>query len=143
MNKAKRFEAVESRDKALAVASWLDEKKGEDILVLDVRGLSQVTDYVVVVTAHGARQAQALADHMLAQLRDRNYEFLAMEGYQNGQWILVDANDVVAHIFQDDSRRLYNLEGLWTGAKSVPFKPAAGRPGLAGQGGGAPEGDRS
>ena len=132
MNKAKRFEAVESRDKALAVASWLDEKKGEDILILDVRGLSQVTDYVALVTARGARQAQALADHLLAELRARNYEFLAMEGYQNGQWILVDCNDIVAHIFQEESRRLYNLEGLWTGAKPVPFTPAAGRPGLDG-----------
>ena len=60
-----------------------------------------------------------LADHVLEEAGRANYEFLHMEGYQNGAWILLDFNDVVVNIFQKDARLLYNIEGLWSGVKPL------------------------
>ena len=61
------------------------------------------------------RHAQGLADHILEEAGRANYEFLHMEGYQNGAWILLDFNDVIVNIFQKDARLLYKIEGLWAG----------------------------
>lgn len=105
--------------KALNIATWLKEKKAEDISILDVSGTSFVTDVMIILTAQGARHAQALADWLLKKLAESGMACLGMEGYREGRWILVDCNDVLAHIFQEDSRRFYNLEGLWSQSPSL------------------------
>ena len=74
---------------------------------------------MVLVSATSVRHAQGLADHILEEAGRANYEFLHMEGYQNGAWILLDFNDVVVNIFQKDARLLYNIEGLWSGVKPL------------------------
>ncbi|MDD4951219.1 MAG: ribosome silencing factor [Desulfovibrionaceae bacterium] len=113
-------------DKALLVAGWLDEKQGLDIVVLDVSGLSSVTEALVLVTAKNVRQAQALANHVLDQTGRAGIEYLGMEGFRAGQWILMDLNDVVVHVFQKDLRLFYNIEGLWSEARAVEFKAKEG-----------------
>ncbi|MBN2140925.1 MAG: ribosome silencing factor [Desulfovibrionaceae bacterium] len=113
-------------DKALLVAGWLDEKQGLDIVVLDVSGLSSVTEALVLVTAKNVRQAQALANHVLDQTGRAGIEYLGMEGFRAGQWILMDLNDVVVHVFQKDLRLFYNIEGLWSEARAVGFKAKEG-----------------
>lgn len=104
----------ETAKKALAMAAWLKEKKAEDIVVLDMSGVSPVAEVMVIATAQGARHAQALADWILEKLAETGLSYLGMEGYREGKWILVDCNDVLAHIFQEESRSFYNLDGLWS-----------------------------
>ena len=87
------------------------------MLALDVSGLASFAETLIIVTATSVRQAQALADDVLERCKQEAIEFLHMEGYNSGQWILLDLNDVVVNIFQSDARELFNLEGLWSGAR--------------------------
>ena len=107
------------RSKALAVAGWLEEKKAQDLSVLDVTPFSAVADVMVICSAQGARHAQALADWVLERYSEQGTAYLGMEGYAEGRWILVDGNDVLVHIFQEESREFYNLDGLWSRARSL------------------------
>ncbi len=105
--------------KALSIAAWLKDKKGEEISILDLSGTSPVAEVMIIVTAQGARHAQALADWLLKNLAESGQTYLGMEGYREARWILVDCNDVLVHIFQDDSRRFYDLDGLWSESPPV------------------------
>jgi ribosome-associated protein len=104
------------REKAEAVVRWLEEKKAKDIVALDVQALNSLTEGVIIASASTIRHAQALADGLLQYFGEQGYEYLGMEGYQVGSWILIDGNDVVIHIFQEQARGFYHLESLWTGA---------------------------
>ena len=100
-------------DKVRLVASWLREKKAKDVTALDVNKVCSVTEAMMVATAANVRQAQAMADHVLEKCAAEGVSFLGMDGYKTGQWVLVDLNDVIVHIFQEDARQFYNIEGLW------------------------------
>lgn len=113
-------------EKMQQIALWLDEKKGRDILALDLAGLSGITEGVVVVTAGSLKHGQALADYVLDKSGEAGWEYLGMEGYKSNAWILVDMNDVLVHIFQEDSRDFYNLEGLWAEAERLELNFAEG-----------------
>jgi ribosome-associated protein len=117
--KEKKFSLADGHEKAQRLAALLNDKKARDLLVFDLRGISGFTDFMIVGTAGSVRQGQALADYMLDFCKQNNFEFLRVEGYQAGKWILLDMNDVVVNIFQSDSRELYNLEGLWADAPQV------------------------
>jgi len=104
------------------LADWLYDKKGSDIKAKDVRGLSAISDAVILVSAGSVRHAQSLADELMKQLKENSMECLGMEGYATGNWILVDCNDILVHIFQGESRSFYNLEGLYTGSKDIPLE---------------------
>lgn len=119
MNKSKKFQDIPSEEKARLVAGWLDEKQGEHIVIMDVSSISSVTDMTMVVSARGVKHAQALADYVLEKCAEDKIEFLAMEGRPTGEWILVDLNDVLVHIFLDELREFYNLEGMWAEAPRV------------------------
>jgi len=126
---SRRFSQIAAVDKADAIARWLEEHKARDLLVLDVHEKSSLTDVVVLASVSSVRQGQSLAEGLLALCREENFEFFHAEGQNTGQWILVDLNDVVVHLFQDDARALYNLEGLWRDAPvlwgSVAAAPAS------------------
>ena len=107
--------------KATRVAAWLHEKKAKDIKAVDVTGLSPICEAMVMASAQSIRQAQALADHVLACCGDHGFSYLGMEGYRTGQWVLVDLNDVIVNIFQEDQRSFYNLEGLWSEGAPIPL----------------------
>ncbi|NJB66621.1 ribosome-associated protein [Desulfobaculum xiamenense] len=109
-------------EKMKIVAEWLDEKKGRDIMAMNVSGLCSITEGLVVVSAGSVKHGQALADTLLDRCGEVRWEYLGMEGYQSGGWILVDLNDVLVHIFQEDSRTFYNLEGLWAEAERVELE---------------------
>jgi ribosome-associated protein len=106
------------------IATWLADKKGRDIKALDLRGLSPLTESMVFVTARSARHAQSLADELMVRLGERKWEYFGVEGMQSGQWILVDCNDVIVHIFQEESRSLFNVEGLYAKAPAVALPEA-------------------
>ncbi|MDQ7032914.1 MAG: ribosome silencing factor [Desulfonauticus sp.] len=101
------------------IGSWLDEHKAENILLLDVQNSLTVFEGLVIASANNVRHAQALADHILDKVAEYGYEYLGMEGYQHGEWILIDLNDIVVHIFLPETREFYNLEGFWFKAQKI------------------------
>jgi len=103
--------STEKKIEALSVR--LHEHKALQLVCLHVAGKSAWTEALIIVSASSIRHAQSLADGILAWCREHRLEFLSMEGYQAGQWILVDLNDVVVNIFQAPTRELYRLESLW------------------------------
>lgn len=121
MNKEKKFKEIPSEEKALLVAEWLYEKQGENIVIMDVTGLSSVTDMTVIVSARGVKHAKALADFIIDKVAEDNVEFLSIEGHKTGEWVLVDLNDVLVHVFLEELREFYNIEGMWSEARRVKF----------------------
>ena len=119
LNKEKKFQDISSEAKARIVAGWLDEKQGDHIVIMDVSKMSSVTNMTMVVSARGMKHAQALADQLLQRSAEENIEFLSMEGRQTGEWVLVDLNDVLVHIFLEELREFYNIEGMWAEAPRV------------------------
>ena len=107
------------REKLERAARWLAEKKGGDILALDLSASNTFTEGIILATARSIRHAQGLADHILLETKAANFELLRMEGYQTGQWILLDLNDIVISIFQENARKLYRIEDLWKFAPVV------------------------
>ena len=98
------------------------DKKAEDVVILDVRGLSSFTDYFVIMSGRSTRHVQGLADTVNEILsRKRNRE-ATTEGLSEGLWVLLDFDDIVIHIFYHETRAFYDLEGLWHEAKRIEVK---------------------
>jgi ribosome-associated protein len=92
----------------------LEDIKGRDIVVLDVRKMTSLFDKIVIVTADSNRQAAALSRNVQEKLKAQGAKIYGVEGEQAGEWILVDAGAVIVHIMQASIRQHYNLEELWT-----------------------------
>jgi len=110
-----------TEEKGLLLARMLDEKQGEEIVLLDVTGVCPIAEQIIMVTAKGQRHAQALADALLHLAKERSIASLGLEGYQTGSWILLDFNDIIVHVFQEDLRSFYNIEGLWSEGRRVDW----------------------
>lgn len=121
-------EVAESELLARRAAELSLEKKGEDVKILDLRGLTSITDYFVIITADSERKAKAVAEHIVDELKEDGERPMHVEGLDSLHWVLLDYVDVVVHIFQPDERRFYDLESLWSDApvtKVVEPPPAA------------------
>ena len=94
--------------------SALDELKGRDIVHIDVSGLTDVTDVMILVTGNTNRQVRALADNLIASAKKADHIILGVEGYEDGEWALIDLADVVVHVMLPAAREFYELEKLWT-----------------------------
>lgn len=105
------MQAEELRD---LVTRALDDVKGVDVKVLDVRGKTAITDFMIVATGTSDRHVKALADNVLKEARDAGIRPLGVEGERSAEWILLDLNDVVAHVMLREVRDFYNLEKLWS-----------------------------
>lgn len=109
--------------RAVLAAGTADDNRGRNIVILDVREQSTFFDYFVVATGSSRRQLHAISEEidrvMEEQLGDRR---LGIEGYEESHWILLDYGDVVIHLFDEQTRSYYDLEGLWGRAKRVPYK---------------------
>lgn len=116
---------VDVAEKLKAISKWLEDKKAREPVIIDLRGKGAYADGIVIVSAGSVRHAQGLAEHVRMQAKAENYEFLHYEGFQTGQWILLDLNDVLVNIFQPQARALYNLEGLWSDAPRMEFQISA------------------
>lgn len=97
-----------------AAVSALEDIKGRDIVVLDVRKLTAFFDRVVIATADSNRQAAAMARNLQEKLKAQGAKIIGVEGEQTGEWILVDFGDLIVHIMQPAIRSHYNLEELWS-----------------------------
>jgi ribosome-associated protein len=96
-----------------AAVSALDDIKGRDIVVLDVRRLTTLFDRIIIASADSARQGKALSSHLQEKLKALGARVRGVEGERAGEWILVDLGAVVVHIMQPAARKYYNLEELW------------------------------
>ncbi|MGH7660321.1 MAG: ribosome silencing factor [Vulcanimicrobiaceae bacterium] len=100
-------------DLAAIVRNAAEDKKAEDIVVLDLGGRTIVADTFVIVTGRSSVQTRAIADAIAEKVREAGYGVARTEGYSDGGWILIDIGNVVAHVFTPENRTFYNLERLW------------------------------
>ncbi|HDZ6158195.1 TPA: ribosome silencing factor [Staphylococcus aureus] len=100
---------------AIAVDA-IDNKKGEDTISLEMKGISDMTDYFVVTHGNNERQVQSIARAVKEVANEQNIEVKRMEGYNEARWILIDLADVVVHVFHKDERNYYNIEKLYQDA---------------------------
>ena len=96
------------------VMAELEELQAGDVEVLDVRELTDVTDYMVVATGRTSRHVRAITEKVVVSAKHRDAPPLGVEGEREGEWVLVDLCDVVVHVMQPDARELYQLEKLWS-----------------------------
>ena len=111
--------ALTLAEKTRLCAENADSKKAEDLVVLDIQPLSSIADNFLICSGFSNRQVKAIADAIEEQLVQHGEKPLAIEGYQEGSWILMDCADLVIHIFDEESRQFYDLERLWGQAKRV------------------------
>lgn len=97
----------------------LNEKKATDITVIDITGLSVVADYFIIASADNVRQAEALCDNVEEVLGRAGYECRQIEGKASGNWILMDYNDVIIHIFDKENRLFYDIERIWKDGRKI------------------------
>ncbi|MEY3882848.1 MAG: hypothetical protein RLZZ379_126 [Pseudomonadota bacterium] len=102
----------------LAVVDAIEDIKGFDITVMDVRKLTSMTSYMIVASATSSRQAKAVADNVREKLKEKGYHIRGTEGEKEGEWVLVDLDDIVVHIMVPTTRAYYNLEQLWGEAEN-------------------------
>jgi len=95
------------------VLYWLDEMKITDVISIDVRSQTVITDYMVIGTGRSSRQVKAAAVRILEAAKAENYTVLHHSGLDSGDWALIDLGDVIVHLMQSEIRDYYNLEGLW------------------------------
>jgi len=118
-----------SEDGALhnMVLTSLDDDLAQDIVTIDLQGKSALADHMVVATGRSQRHVGALADHLLRKLKEAGQKNIRTEGQATGDWVLVDAGDVVVHIFRAEVREFYGLEKMWaTEAEAKAYAPAQG-----------------
>jgi ribosome-associated protein len=95
------------------VIDKIDDLKGQDIIAIDVKGKSSITDCMIICTGTSSRHVMSIADHVVQESRAAGMMPLGVEGENAADWIVVDLGDVMVHVMQEESRRLYELEKLW------------------------------
>ena len=109
----------ESRKMTELVIDALEEKKAEDITILDISEISVLADYFVIADGNNRNQVQAMADSVEEALGRAGYEPKQIEGYQTANWILMDYGDIIVHIFSREDRLFYDLERIWRDGKML------------------------
>lgn len=96
-----------------------DDRKAIRPVILDIKGLSVVADYFVLASGNSEKQVQAIATAVKDRLQEADVDVRGMEGYDQGRWVLIDAGDVVIHVFHREDRDFYDLERLWGDARTI------------------------
>ncbi len=110
---------------ARMAADAIFERKGADIVLLDVEGLFILSDIFVIATGTSRPHVQALSEYVEEKLQDKGIAPLRVEGHSQGEWILVDYGDIIVHLFQGASREFYSLERLWGDAERIQWEEPA------------------
>ena len=104
---------MQSEDLARLVLEALEDLKASNVRVLDVRGMTDVTDFMIIASGRSNRQVKALAENVVVKAKERGQRPMGLEGATQGEWILVDLCDVVVHVMLPEVRDFYQLEKLW------------------------------
>mgnify|MGYP001589165761 FL=1 len=105
------------------ILKTLDDDKAENIVAVDLMGRSSVSDSMVVASGRSARHVSSLAENLARKIKSEGFGIAPIEGLRQGDWVLVDAGDVVVHLFRPEVREFYNLESMWSG-EHMPTRAA-------------------
>jgi ribosome-associated protein len=113
----RRGDMTDSRNMTAIAIHALEDRKAEDIRVIDITDVSVIADYFIIASGKNALQVQALSDSVEEALGKAGFEPRHIEGYRSANWILMDYNDIIIHIFSEDQRIFYDLERIWRDGK--------------------------
>ncbi len=94
-------------------------RKAENIIILDVHELTSYTDYIIIMTGNSARQVTSMGEHIYKSMKKIGNPPIGFEGLKGGKWVLLDFGDVIIHVFDRETRSLYDLEGFWSDAERI------------------------
>ena len=100
----------------------LDEKKGQDIKVIDIHEVSVLADYFIIASGSNQNQVQAMVDYVEETLGKAGFDPKQIEGYHGASWVLMDYGDLVVHVFDEENRRFYDLERIWRDGSLVDYR---------------------
>ena len=109
----------ESKKMALLAVEALEDKKAEDITIIDISEVSVLADYFIIADGPNRNQVQAMADSAEEALGRAGYDAKQIEGYQSANWILMDYKDIIVHVFSKEDRAFYDLERIWRDGKQI------------------------
>jgi ribosome-associated protein len=113
-SKAKKKSAAPDSDLIRRIRTSLEDDKAEDIVTIDMSGRSSLCDAVVIASGRSSRHVMAIAEHLSRRLKENGYGTRPVTGAGQGDWVLVDAGDVIVHVFRPEVRDYYDLEGMWS-----------------------------
>lgn|ERR1700733_9663958 len=114
--RATKSKRTEASDRVLLdrILTSLDDDKAEDIVTIELEGRSSLADALVIANGRSQRHVSAIAEHLARRLKEAGYGSRPIDGLSSGDWVLVDAGDVIVHIFRPEVRAYYDLEGMWS-----------------------------
>ena len=109
------------QSKEMARIAWnaLSDKKGEDIKIIDITGISVLADYFIIANGNSDSQVNALVDNVEEELHKAGYPLRQREGQASGSWVLLDLGDIIVHVFDKENRLFYDLERIWKDGKDI------------------------
>ena len=110
---------MNSKEIAKIAFNALDDKKGIDISIIDITEVSVIADYFIIAGGNNENQVQAMVDAVDEELTKAGVHSNHIEGYRNANWVLMDYNDVIVHVFNQDDRLFYDLERIWRDGKEI------------------------
>ncbi len=110
---------MNSKQTMEAIVKCIDSKKGTDIKVLDISGVTTMADYFIICQGNSNTQMKAIAEEIEEKLSENGIKPIGREGMSTAYWILMDYSDVIVHIFSSESRNFYSIENLWADAEEV------------------------
>jgi ribosome-associated protein len=108
---------VDSRERAFLIGQLAGEKKAGNVTVVDLTGLTDIADFFVIADGTSERQVRTVAETIELEMKNRGFRQISVEGMDEGRWVIIDYGDVIAHVFLEPLRELYDLESLWIEAK--------------------------
>ena len=121
--KGKKSKKLTPRQFALTIAELVYDKKGEDIVILDVRKVSTICDYFVLASCESDVQIETISEHIIYTMKKKGYRVVGTEGLEYKRWVVLDYGFVIVHLMLKELRDFYSLEKIWSEAKKINYKP--------------------
>ena len=119
MTEERRKEMDQSKEMARIAYNAHSDKKGEDIKIIDITGISVLADYFIIANGNSDSQVNALVDNVEEELHKAGYPLKQREGQASGSWVLLDFGDIIVHVFDRENRLFYDLERIWKDGKDI------------------------
>ena len=119
MTEERRKEMDQSKEMARIAYNALSDKKGEDIKIIDITGISVLADYFIIANGTSDSQVNALVDNVEEELHKAGFSLKQREGQASGSWVLMDFGDIIVHVFDRENRLFYDLERIWKDGRTI------------------------